>query len=131
MDATALEGAIDAVARQVESPQARCVIVDEGFPDESTLMGTRDGYLNLALAMLRFVADADAGRCEVAEGGFPWDDRIKAALYQLPTRSAWLVGAYLFADHGEYMRELSRSVDPQLGHPLLDDPSFAEPGGPA
>lgn len=131
MDATSLEEAINAVARHVGSYHARCAIVDEGTPDESTLMGTRDGYLNLALALLRLVADADAGRCEVAEGASLWDDRIKAALYQLPTHSAWLVGAYLFASHSDFMRELSSSVDPRLEYPLLNDPVFAEPDGTA
>jgi hypothetical protein len=74
---------------------------------------------------------AGAGRCEVAEGASLWDDRIKAALYQLPTHSAWLVGAYLFASHGDFMRELSSSVDPRLDYPLLNDPVFAEPDGTA
>lgn len=127
MPVSSLEEAIHAVARQIGSPRACCVIAHEGTPDESTLMGTRDGYLNLALALLRFVADADVGRCEVGECGYIWDDRIKAALYQLPNGAAWLVGSCLFGSHAEYMKELSRWVNPQLEHPLLNDPAFAEP----
>ncbi len=85
MVAASLEDAIQAVARQVASPRARCLIVNEGAPDESSLMGTRDGYLNLALAILRFVADADAGRCETDGQGHVWDDRIKSVMYQSPS----------------------------------------------
>ena len=128
MGTTPLEGTIREIEALVESPHARCVIVDEGFSDESTLMGTRDGYLNLALCLLRFVADVEANRCDTEEG-HPWDDRIKAALYQRPIRNAWIVGAHLFGSHAEYMAELSRLVDPRLEHPLLNDPSFAEPTG--
>src|SRR3954470_13011753 len=98
-----LETAISLIERQVMVRRARCVIADEGFPDESSLLGTRDGYLNMALALLKFIADADAGVCRKTEQGYSWDDRVKAALYQLPTQSAWLVGAYLFKDHAEYM----------------------------
>jgi hypothetical protein len=39
MLAASLEDAIQAVARQVASPRARCAIADEGAPDESSLMG--------------------------------------------------------------------------------------------
>lgn len=49
--------------REVAVERACCVIADDGCPDESSLLGTRDGYLNLALALLRFVADVDAGKC--------------------------------------------------------------------
>ena len=91
------------------------------------MLGTRDGYLNLALALLRFVAEADAGGCRDVEANSAWDDRIKATLCQLPTHSAWLVGAYLFRNHVEYMASLSQLVDPQIGYPLLNDPQFCDP----
>ena len=121
--------AIRLIEKEVAVKRARCVIADEGCPDESSLLGTRDGYLNLALALLRFVADADAGGCNEADEGGVWDDRVKTALYQLPTHSAWPVGAYLFPDHAAFMASLSRLVDPQIGYPLLNDPQFRDPAG--
>ena len=120
--------AIRLIERQARTPQARCVIADEGAPDESSLLGTRDGYLNLALALLRFVADADAERCATGEG-HAWDDRVKSALYQLPTSGTWLVGAYLFDNHDEFMAEVVKMVGPRLDHPLLHDPQFQNPTG--
>jgi hypothetical protein len=121
--------AIGLIDQEVAVKRARCAIADEGCPEESSLLGTRDGYLNLALALLRFVADADAGECWVAGEGHAWDDRVKAALYQLPTHSAWLVGAHLFKGHAEFLAALSRLVDPQIEYPLLNDPQFREDGG--
>src|SRR4051812_26510665 len=99
---TRLGNAIQLIEQEVAVKRACCVIADEGFPDESSLLGTRDGYLNLVLALLRFVAEADAGGCRDVVDGCAWDDRLKEAMYQVPTRSAaWLVGAYLFKDHEE------------------------------
>jgi len=126
---TRLQEAIRMIQQEVAVRQARCVIADEGLPDESSLLGTRDGYLNLALAILGFVADADAGGCRGEGQDYAWDDRVKGTMYQLPTLSAWLVGAYVFRDHKEFMAELSRLVDPQIGYPLLNDPDFRDPGG--
>ena len=63
------------------------------------------------------VADVDAGGCREAEAGHAWDDRLKFALYQLPTHSAWLVGAYLFRNHAEFMASPSQLVDPQIDAP--------------
>jgi hypothetical protein len=118
------------IEQEVAVKQARCAIADDGCPDESSLLGTRDGYLNLALRLLRFVAEADAGGCREVVAGCAWDDGLKAALYQLPTRSAWLVGAYLFRDHAEFMASLSQLVDPQIEYPLLNDPEFRDPATP-
>lgn len=123
-----LQDAIRIIEHKVAFKGARCAIADEGCPDESSLLGTRDGYLNLALALLQFVADAEAGYSHVEEEGHAWDDRLKSVLYQLPTHSAWLVGAHLFKSHTEFMAALSRLVDPQIGYPLLNDPQFQDPG---
>jgi hypothetical protein len=76
---SALAEAIHLIEQDVLVKRARCVIADEGWPGESSLLGTRDGYLNLALALLRFVTEADAGGCRDAEEGYAWDDRIKTA----------------------------------------------------
>ena len=125
---TELVEAIRLIDQQVAIQRARCVIADEGFPAESSLLGTRDSYLNLALALLRFVANSDAGRLWVADEVHAWDDGVKATLYNLPIQSTWLVGTYLFRNHSEFIAALSRFVDPQIEHPLLNDPQFQDPG---
>jgi hypothetical protein len=84
--------AIRLIQQQITVRRARCVIADDGCPDESSLLGTRDGYLNLALALLAFVADADEGKCWQTGDRWPsvghhWDGRIKNALYQLPRQA--------------------------------------------
>src|SRR5262245_43475711 len=122
-----LPDAIQLIETQVAVKRARCVIVDDGGPIESSLFGTRDGYLNLALALLRFVADVDAGNCWSTEECCHWDDRIKDAMYQLPTYIAWLVGSFLFKDHAGYLARLNEAVSPQIGCPLLNDPQFRDP----
>lgn len=122
-----LVNAIRLIEQEVSVRQARCVIADEGCPDESSLLATRDGYLNLALSLLNFVADADAGGCRDMVADYAWDDRIKATMYQLPTHSARLVGARLFRNHAELMASLSEFVDPQIECPLLNDPQFQDP----
>jgi hypothetical protein len=122
----ALAEAIRVIEQEIVVKRARCAIADEGWPGESSLLGTRDGYLNLALALLRFVADV--GGHGDAQRECAWDDRIKTALYHLPTNSAWLVGACLFRNHAEFMASLSRLVDPQVQYPLLNDPQFQDPG---
>lgn len=69
------------IAGQVAASTARFAIADEGRPDEAALMGTRDGLLNLALAVVRFVAAADAGKGWEDGGRFAWDDGVKAAMH--------------------------------------------------
>ena len=116
------------IEKQLKVREARCAIADEGFPPESSIFGTRDGYLNVAMALLRFVDSSDGGKCWTQEG-HAWDDGIKDTLYQLPTLSAWLVGAYLFKSHIELMAALTKVVDPQIESPLANDPQFQDPSG--
>ena len=122
-----LTEAIRLIDDEIVVKKARCVIADEGNPDESTLLGTRDGYLNLAIAVLRFVAAVDAGGCRDINPAYAWDDRIKAAMYQLPTHAACIVGTCLFQNHAEFLAGLRQFVDSQIGLPLLNDPQFHEP----
>jgi len=125
--ATDLADAARLIERQVAAPGARFAIADEGCPDESSLMGTRDGLLNLALAVVRLVAAADAGRGWEDGGRFAWGDGVKAAMHQLPSAGAvWLVGAYLFRDHAAFMAELGRWAGPEAAS-LAADPDFREP----
>ena len=116
------------IATQVAAPTARFAVAHEGDPGEASLMGTRDGLLNLALAVVRFVAAADAGHGWEDDGRFAWDDRINAAMHQLPAAGkVWLVGAYLFRDHPAFMAELGRHAGPAVAVSLAADPAFAEP----
>ncbi len=125
-----LEDAIRIIEQQVAVDRACCMIVDEGFADESSLMGTRDGYLNLALSLLRFVAEADVGGCRNEEDDCAWDDRVTQVMYDLPNWGTWIVGAYLFRNHLEFMTKLRQWVDPQIGYPLTNDPQFQDPESP-
>ncbi len=119
--------AIHLIERQVATTGAKFAIVDEGCPDESSLMATRDGFLNLALAILRLVVLADEGRAE-EDGPFTWDDGIKAVMHQLPSlRSVWLVGACLFPDHSSLMTEIQGMVGPDLAASLTADPAYKDP----
>jgi hypothetical protein len=120
--------AIRLIGRQVATTGAKFAIVDEGCPDESSLMATRDGFLNMALAVLRLVALADEGRARGDSGPFDWDDEIKAVMHQLPSwRSVWLVGACLFPDHASLIAEIQRMVGPDIAASLTADPAFKDP----
>lgn len=120
-----LNDAIRLIEGQITSARARCVIADDGFPPESSLMGTRDGYLRLAKVLLQFVADADDGRA-TTDDGYAVDDRIKGVMHSLPLMSAWIVSCSLFKSHDEFITELRRIVDPRIDYPLTNDPQFAE-----
>jgi hypothetical protein len=101
---------------------------------ESSLMGTKDGYLNFALALLQFVADGSQPTepTEIErlndEPAY-WSDNFKNALNQLPGGHAYIVGSYLFDDHQSFLRALEKEVDPTLsnGAELRNDPAFREP----
>jgi hypothetical protein len=120
-----LEAAISLIERQTATPTARCVIVDQGFPPESVLLGTRDSFLRLAKAILESVLDADVRRLPDA-GDAAVDDRIKSVMHSLPTLSAFIVSCYLFPNHETFVAELSKIVDPQIRGALTDDPQFAK-----
>lgn len=127
---TQLDAAIELLALEVVASAAKCVIVDEGFPSESSLFGTRDGYINLAISLLRFVSKADVDDPSVSgidAGCKAFGDDIKRVMYQLPTDSAWIVGLHMFDSHRALVSGLSRIVDSQITHPLLNDPQFTDP----
>lgn len=127
-DAEFIKDAIRLIERQVAAKGARFAIVDEGFPDESSLVATRDGYLNLVLAVLRLVALADEGLATDESGRFAWDDGIKAVMHQLPSaRSVWLVGACLFPDHASLMTDIRTRLGPEFADSLAADPAYQAP----
>ena len=104
---------IKAVGAIVEKPNARCVILSSDGLFESSLMGTKDGYLNFALALLQFVADGSQPTepTEIErlndEPAY-WSDNFKNALNQLPGGHAYIVGSYLFDDHQSFLRPRKR-----------------------
>ena len=124
-----------AVREIAEKPNARCVILSSDGVFESSLMGTRDGYLNLALALLQIVAAGDGQSTEPTEidrlndEHAYWSDNLKNALNQLPGSHAYIVGSYLFDDHQSFLAALEKEVDPTLrnGAKLRNDPAFKEP----
>jgi hypothetical protein len=125
---TDLLDAIRLIERQVAVPGARFAIANEGSADESSLMGTRDGLLNLVLAVLRLTEAADEKQRWDADGRFAWDGGVNLAMHQIPSlHGVWLVGAYLFRDHATFMEELRQWVEPKVADSLLADPAFVEP----
>jgi hypothetical protein len=125
-----IDSVITVLESEVAVPAACCAIVDEGFPPESSLFGTRDGYLNLAICILRFVSKSDSNDASVSGVDAEckaFDDDIKSVMYSLPIRSAWIVGTHLFDCHTNFVSRLSEYVDPQTEFPLLNDPQFADP----
>lgn len=125
-----IDSVISLLESEVVVPAACCAIVDEGFPPESSLFGTRDGYINLAICILRFVSKSDSNDASVSgvhADCTACDDNIKRVMYSLPTNSAWIVGTHMFDCHATFMSRLSEHVDPQSEFPLLNDPQFADP----
>ena len=112
---------------------AKCAILSDEGIIESSLMGTKDAYLNLVSAILSFVhacsgdqgPGASVDRLE-QERAY-WDDTVKKAFRQLPAHQPFIVGAYLFDDHVAYLHELERRINPLLpeGVRLKNDPDFS------
>jgi hypothetical protein len=107
-------------------------------------MGTRDGLLTLALALVRVVnnydkavasgslreeASANSDEFWLPEEDAYWSGAIKKAFYQLPTNSPFIVGCYLFRDHERLLDALEKSVQADLpeGVRLRNDPDFIAP----
>lgn len=126
---------IKAIQEIVEKPNARCVILSSDGVFESSLMGIKDGYLNLAIVLLQIVA-ADARQSpepieidRLDDEHASWSDALKKTLNQLPGNHAYIVGCYLFDDHQSFLSALEKEVDPTLhgGAKLRNDPAFKEP----
>lgn len=126
---------IKAVRELAAGPRARCTILSDDGLMESSLMGTRGGYLNLIVALLELVAACESASDDsieierLEEDRAFWSDNIKAALNQLPGNHAYIVGSYLFDDHRSFLAALEERVNSTLpdGVKLGNDPDFAEP----
>lgn len=123
------EQIIQFLEAQIDREKAACVIVAEASVDDSSLLGTRDGYLHLIVAFLRLIQGADSGTLEPTELGGYWDDSFKDTMLQLPGFDAWLVGTYLF-DHPQALLKAVRrlvSGDEQVIAALDHDPDLQFP----
>lgn len=126
---------IQALQAIVEKPRSRCTILSNDGLFESSLMGTRDGYLNLAIVFLQMVAACNrqpAGQTEVErleDDRAYWSDAIKLVTNELQGSHAYIVGCYLFDNHQALLAALEKEVDPTLDGDakLKNDPSFKEP----
>jgi len=127
---------ITSLQRIVEKPKSRCAILgSDGVLDESSLMGTRDGYLHLAITLLQLVAACDGQPTELTdierleEERAYWGDSIKNAIHNLPGTHLYIIGCFLFDSHQAFLAALEKEVDPTLsdGARLRNDPSFKDP----
>ena len=132
---TAIPAAIQLIRSEIGCADARCTIPSEGgCADESTLMGTRDAYLGLAVALLELVAGADAGTVErLPDEKAYWDDQVKYSLLQLPNTDTYIVGSYLFDSHEDHMSALRKSTEwDENTHMSIDNsPHFRNPNDDA
>ena len=126
---------IEALQEIVQKPRACCAILSSDCLDESSLMGTQQGYLNLAIALLQIV-DACGGQStqlletnRLHEKHACWSDNLKKALHQLPGSHPFIVGCYVFDDHKSFVAALEEVVNPSLldNAKLRNDPAFKEP----
>ena len=123
-----LSDAIQIVKEQRARDKARCVIVNESHEGESVMMGTGDGYLNLAIALLTLVDEVDRGQHIDADERCAVHDNIKGALYNAPIlQCTWIVSTYVFESHASFIDKLDWFIDQQHDWRFCDHPDFHEP----
>ena len=111
---------IDALKRFGPKPQARCAIESSDAFFESSLMGTRDAYLNAAIALLQIVAGSERKLDEpwvlerIEEKHAMWSDNLQKAFHQLPGNHPFIIGCYLFDNHNYFLAALEELVNPSL-----------------
>ena len=128
--------AIQIIEEEVVNSKSRCVISSsEGNVSESSILGTRDGYINLALSILLFIQAYDDKIIEYdPELKAFWDDKIKQTFLQLPNNDPWIVGTYIFDNLNEMMNALEELTkwDGTTAQSFKNDPDFcAEQSLPA
>jgi hypothetical protein len=103
---------------------------------EALLAATRDGYINLALAILQFVNDVDRGRIPVEdEVSAYWDDNVARHLLGMPNDFVILTNA-LFINHSDLSQCMKEtcSYDPDslnnlmYTHNIKSPKTKAQPG---
>jgi hypothetical protein len=132
-----LEQVTTLLTGEIELPDSRIAIVsDRGFSAESSMLGTRDGFLHMALEIISFVARSDKAwqdgtvnneeHDEFEDLSF-WADTVRRALYEFPSiAECTVVGAYLVKDH-EALLDLMRKFLPDEVHGWEADTQFKLP----
>ncbi len=119
-----IDEAISLIEAEITKRGASCIIYSDTGPDESTMGGTRDGYLNVIRILLKLIADFDdRGHSEL------WDDQIKRNMLGLPSfNETWVVGTQVFRDHSALIESLKEaySNQPMIIQSIENDPDFKE-----
>lgn len=126
---------IEAIQKKVEQKSAYCLILSSDDVSESSLLGIKDGYLNLAVALLQLVAASENDMIKLqnlerlSEEGAYWDDSIKQKIKHLPGSNLYIVGSYLFDNHEKLIKFAEEILIPITGeeNKLSNDPSFQNP----
>lgn len=134
--ATRLEQALVLLDQEIRYPGSRAAIIgDRGAVDESSFVATRDGFLSLARALVRLVADFDKHRADQPDSGAEgpdcyWSAAVVDSLHCFPSfHEPSIVGAYVANTHGDFLaksRELlgdtctGWEADPELSDPAGD-----------
>lgn len=135
---TPIEALVLSLDQEIRFPSARVALVsDKGARDESSIVGTRDGYLCLARSLLQFVLAADEGLADQTARGVHmealngnqdvWSDVIAQRFYVLPSfHETAIVGTYLCKDHKAVIEQMKSLLGGHC-HDWEADPQFAEP----
>jgi len=90
-----IEQAIALVEKEIKNTNASCVIYSDNGPDESTLGGTRDGFLSVVNVLLKLVSEFDS-----TNKNEHWDDQIKNNMLTIPSlHEPYIIGTEIFKEH--------------------------------
>jgi hypothetical protein len=132
-----IQKAIELLKKERTNLAAKFAIVNEGFQPESSIVSTKDGYINISITILEFVNEAEQlmkNGEKPTEDNYPhvywsndscayWGDRIKYYMYSIPSfNQDWIVGTYLFEDK----RKLIDSIDQFFHKTDSDQPSLKD-----
>lgn len=114
-----------ALEAHIKAPTARVALLsDNGAVDESTLLATRDGYLRLAVAIVRVVIESEQPSFE----GSLWTAAINDAFHSFPTfHEVAIVGSELYDTHQALLAALDARLADRVPAWKLD-PDFEDPG---
>lgn len=113
-DESMLEKALEIIKNEIVKKNHSCVICSEDL-EESILLGTRDGYLNVISTLLEQIIENKKS-----------DTKITSKMLQLPTDDAWIVSTELYETKWEMINRLKQfySYDQKIIQSIENDPSF-------
>jgi hypothetical protein len=129
-----LSNVLETLYKITERPRAACAIVSPDGTEECQLMGTKDGFLNLAISLLEIVRDSlSQGNAEgvaetIPEESAVWSQHISKAIHDIPGRQPFVTGAILFQNHEAFVSSLEvlvQNLNPAAVS-LRNDPQFYE-----